>query len=110
MQDCYTPKGRHLTLADRKNIERWLKQGLSHRKVASLLAKAPQTIHNEVQRGQVRQQVRPGKFEMVYSAGFAQSQYEENHKRSVKQTTLTKELKTRIVHYMKQHYSPEKGD
>ena len=24
MQDYYTPKGKHLTLADRKNMERWL--------------------------------------------------------------------------------------
>lgn len=27
MQDYYTPKGNHLTLADRRNIERWLKEG-----------------------------------------------------------------------------------
>ncbi|OVE99815.1 hypothetical protein CAV53_08470, partial [Streptococcus mutans] len=27
----YTPKGKHLTLADRRHIERWLREGQSHR-------------------------------------------------------------------------------
>ncbi|EIQ81148.1 transposase IS1239 [Streptococcus canis FSL Z3-227] len=71
------------------------------------MAKAPQTIHNEVKRGQVRQQVRQGKYEQVYSADFAQEVYDNNRKRSVKQVTLTKELKEKIVHYIKQKYSPE---
>ena len=71
-QDYYTPKGKQLTLADRRVIERWLREGLSHREVARRLAKAPQTINNEVKRGQVSQQVRKGKFERVYSADFAQ--------------------------------------
>ncbi|MGG6823961.1 UNVERIFIED_CONTAM: IS30 family transposase, partial [Streptococcus canis] len=75
--------------------------------IARRLAKAPQTIHNEVKRGQVRQQVRQGKYEQVYSADFAQEVYDNNRKRSVKQMTLTKELKEKIVHYIKQKYSPE---
>ena len=41
MQDYYIPKGKHLTLADRRNIERGLREGHSHREVG----KAPQTIH-----------------------------------------------------------------
>ncbi|WP_019785909.1 helix-turn-helix domain-containing protein, partial [Streptococcus sobrinus] len=61
-------------------IERWLREGLSHREVARRLAKAPQTIHNEVKRGQVRQQVRKGKYELVYSADFAQEVYETGRK------------------------------
>ncbi|SQG18419.1 transposase IS1239 [Streptococcus sobrinus] len=88
-------------------IERWLREGLSHREVARQLAKAPQTINNEVKRGQVSQQVRKGKFEGVYSADFAQKVYENNRKHSVKQISLTKELKEKIVHYIKQKYSPE---
>ena len=107
MQDYYTPKGKQLTLADRRMIERWLREGLSHREVARRLAKAPQTINNEVKRGQVRQQVRKGKFEGGYSADFAQKVYENNRKHSVKQISLTKELKEKIVHYIKQKYSPE---
>ncbi|GAY71515.1 transposase, partial [Streptococcus canis] len=51
------------------------------------MAKAPQTIHNEVKRGQVRQQVRQGKYEQVYSADFAQDGYDNNRKRSVKQVS-----------------------
>ena len=61
MQNYYTPKSKHLTLTERRMIERWLQEGLSNREIARRLAKAPQTIHNEVKRGQVRQQVRKGK-------------------------------------------------
>ncbi|GAA0061369.1 IS30 family transposase [Streptococcus canis] len=71
------------------------------------MAKAPQTSHNEVKRGQVRQQVRQGKYEQVYSADVAQKVYDNNRKRSVKQMTLTKELKEKMTHYIKQKYSPE---
>ena len=107
MQDYYTPKGKHLTLADRRNIERWLKEGYSNREIARRLAKAPQTINNEVKRGQVRQQVRKGKFEVSYSADLAQKNYETNRKRSGKQASLTNALKAKIIHYLKQKYSPE---
>ena len=107
MQDYYTPKGKQLTLADRRNMERWLKEGLSNREIARRLAKAPQTINNEVKRGQVRQQVRKGKFEVSYSADLAQKSYDSNRKHSVKQSSLTREIKEKIVHYMNQKYSPE---
>ncbi len=88
-------------------IDRWLLEGQSNREIARRLAKAPQTIHNEVKRGQVRQQVRQGKYEQVYSADFAQKAYQNNRKRSVKQVSLTKELKEKMTHYIKQKYSPE---
>lgn len=107
MQDYYTPKGKHLTLTDRRNIERWLREGYSNREIARRLAKAPQTIHNEIKRGQVRQKVRQGKFELVYSTDYAQKVYENNRKRSVKPAKLTKALKDKILHYLKQKYSPE---
>ncbi len=96
-----------MTLAERRMIERWLQEGFSNREIARRLEKAPQTIHNEVKRGQVRQQVRKGKFEIIYSADFAQKTYQNNRKHSVKQTSLTKELKEKILHYIKQKYSPE---
>ncbi|WP_159305228.1 IS30 family transposase, partial [Streptococcus canis] len=107
MQDYYTPKSKQLTLTERRMIDRWLKEGQSNREIARRLAKAPQTIHNEVKRGQVRQQVRQGKYEQVYSADFAQEVYNNNRKRSVKQVSLTKELKEKMTHYIKQKYSPE---
>ncbi len=71
MQDYYTPKGDHLTLADSINIERWLKEGHSNREIARKLTKASQTIKNEAKLGQVRQQVRRRKLEVHYSADFA---------------------------------------
>ncbi|GGE30257.1 hypothetical protein GCM10011510_09350 [Streptococcus himalayensis] len=69
-------------------IERWLQEGILNREIVGRLAKAPQTIHNEVKRGQVRQQVRKGKFEMLYSADFTQEAYQNNRKHSVKQASL----------------------
>ena len=107
MQNNYTTKGKHLTIHDRRNIERWLGDGKSHREIARLLGKAPQTINNEVKRGMVLQQEGKGRFKKVYSADFAQANYEKNRKRSVKKLILTKELKEKILHYHKQKYSPE---
>lgn len=69
MQEHYTPKGKHLTIGERRLVERWKKEGKSNREIARLLGKAPQTIHNEIKRGQVRQQTKKGKFVLVYSAG-----------------------------------------
>ncbi|VJS53830.1 transposase-like protein, IS1239 [Streptococcus pneumoniae] len=55
MQDNYTTKAKHLTIDSRRLIERWKKEGKSNREIASLLGKAPQTIHTEIKRGTVRQ-------------------------------------------------------
>lgn len=51
--------------------------------------------------------MRKGKFEVVYSAEYAQLVYEQNRKRSVKTVALTKELKEKICHYLDQKVSPE---
>ncbi|ELU54787.1 hypothetical protein PCS8106_02230 [Streptococcus pneumoniae PCS8106] len=58
MQEHYTPKGKHLTIDNRRLIERWKNENKSNREIAGLLGKAPQTIHNEVKRGTTLQQVR----------------------------------------------------
>ncbi|WP_152164964.1 helix-turn-helix domain-containing protein, partial [Streptococcus pneumoniae] len=50
MQDNYTTKGKHLTIDSRRLIERWKKEGKSIREIASLLGKAPQTIHTKIKR------------------------------------------------------------
>ncbi len=62
MHTHYTPKGKHLTIENRRQIERWKGEGKSNREIARLLGKAPQTIHNEVIRGTTLQQVRKGRF------------------------------------------------
>ena len=107
MQDNYTTKGKHLTIDSRHLIERWKKEGKSNREIASLLGKAPQTIHTEIKRGTVRQCLGKGRFKEVYSADYAQQSYESNRKRSVKKASLTKELKEKILHYHNQKFSPE---
>ncbi|WP_142361778.1 helix-turn-helix domain-containing protein, partial [Streptococcus pneumoniae] len=98
MQDNYTTKAKHLTIDSRRLIERWKKEGKSNREFASLLGKAPQTIHTEIKRGTVRQCLGKGRFKEVYSADYAQQSYENNRKRSVKKSSLTKELKEKILH------------
>ncbi|ELU55122.1 hypothetical protein PCS8106_02135, partial [Streptococcus pneumoniae PCS8106] len=62
MQEHYTPKGKHLTIDNRRLIERWKNENKSNREIAGLLGKAPQTIHNEVKRGTTLQQVRKGLY------------------------------------------------
>lgn len=107
MQGCYTKLGKVLTIAERRLVERWKAEGHSHRQIAGLLGKVPQTINNEVKRGLVRQQVRRGTFELVYRADYAQAIYQENRAKSVRSVRLTKQLKARILHYWKQKYSSE---
>ena len=97
MQDNYTTKGKHLTIDSRCLIERWKKEGKSNREIASLLGKAPQTIHTEIKRGTVRQCLGKGRFKEVYSADYAQQSYESNRKYSVKKSSLTKELKEKLL-------------
>ncbi|HGJ9791715.1 TPA: IS30 family transposase [Streptococcus pneumoniae] len=108
MQDNYTTKAKHLTIDSRRLIERWKKEGKSNRENASLLGKAPQTIHTEIKRGTVRQCLGKGRFKEVYSADYAQQSYENNRKRSVKKSSLSKELKEKILHYHNQKFSPDK--
>ena len=55
MQINYTTKAKHLTIHSRRLIERWKNEEKSNREIASLLGKAPQTIHNEIKRGTVLQ-------------------------------------------------------
>ncbi|CYV11166.1 transposase-like protein%2C IS1239 [Streptococcus suis] len=93
MQEHYTPKGKHLTIDNRRLIERWKNGNKSNREIAGLLGKAPQTIHNEVKRGTTLQQVRKGLYKKVYSADYAQTVYQSNRKRSVKKLILTKEIR-----------------
>lgn len=107
MQNHYTTKAKHLTIDNRRLIERWKKEGKSNREIASLLGKDPQTIHTEIKRGTVLQCVGKGRFKEVYSADYAQQSYENNRKRSTKKSRLNKELKEKIHHYHNQKFSPE---
>ncbi len=108
MKNHYTTKAKRLTIDSRRLIERWKKEGKSNREIASLLGKAPQTIHTEIKRGTVRQCLGKGRFKEVYYADYAQQSYENNRKRSVKKSRLNKELKEKILHYHNQKFSPER--
>ena len=61
IQSHYTTKAKHLTIDSRRLIERWKKRK-SNREIASLLGKAPQTIHTEIKRGTARQCLGKGRF------------------------------------------------
>lgn len=107
MQDNYTTKGKYLTINSRRLIERWKKEGKSNREIASLLGKAPQTIHTEIKCGTVRKCLGKGRFKEVYYGDYAQQSYENNRKHSVKKSSLTKKLKEKILYYHNQKFSPE---
>lgn len=107
MQEHCTPKNTHLTLKERQLIEVWLSEGKSHRCIARLLCRSHQTINNEIKRGMVLQQLRPGLYRRVYKADYAHERYKENRKKSVKRIRLDKEMYRTIKHFMDNHYSPE---
>lgn len=101
-------RNKHLTLDDRHNIERWHRSGKSNREIARLLDKAPQTIHNEIKRGVVLQQVRKGRFKKMYSAEYAHSQYLNQRDKCGRKVSLDKETKETLVHFLTEmKYSPE---
>ena len=103
----YTAKAKHLRIHSRRLIERWKLEGKSNRGMVFLLGKASQTIHNEIKHGTVLQCLGKGRFKKIYSADYTQMLYETNQKLSVKKSTLTKELKQKILHYHNQKLSPE---
>ena len=107
MQKQYTPKGKHLTMDNRRLlIEKWKIEGKYNREIADLLGKAPQTINNEINRGvQPYNKCEKGVYKKVYSAEYAQTVYQTNRKRSVKMKSLTKEMKVGIstFHYWFHH-------
>ena len=55
-------KRQTFTIDSRRLIERWKKEGKSNREIASLLGKAPQTIHTQIKRGTVLQCLKKGRL------------------------------------------------
>ncbi|KYA52348.1 transcriptional regulator [Streptococcus pneumoniae] len=71
-----------------------------------ILVVQPQT-HTKIKRRTVRKCLGKGRFKEVYSADYAQQSYENNRKHSVKRSSVTKELKEKILHYHNQKFLPE---
>jgi len=91
-------KGKHLNLSERKMIEAWktIEKPLSNRAIATLLGRAPQTIHTEVKEGTIRQikrQTHNGIIydyaTFVYSADAGQANYEKARHNSRKPAKWT---------------------
>ena len=103
MQDNYTSKGKHLTELERQLIERWHnKEKLSNREIAYRLGRAPQTIHNEIQRGAIQL-----KYRTKYSAKIAQDRYKTLRTNSKRSTKLTAQLDEQISKAVKNKISLE---
>lgn len=78
------PKGHHLTAIERGEIFAMHKGGDSNRKIARYLGVCPQTINNELKRGQTRQVKKVNgqrQFFNRYAPELAQNRYEENRRR-----------------------------
>ena len=80
----YTPepikrqRGEHLKLDDRGKIETLYKQGWSMREIAKFVGCSPQTVSNELKRGEILYKRKaPG-----YSSRLGQQRYQENRQRS----------------------------
>lgn len=96
-------RGKHLTFPERVLIERWHnKDKLSNREIAYRLGKAPQTIHNEIQRGTVQL-----KRKTKYSAKTAQESYETLRTHSKRSTKLTSQLDEEISEAVRNKVSLE---
>lgn len=104
--NCNT-KHKHLTIELRKLIEKWKKERKSNREIAKLLGKSPQTINNEIKRGSVIQRTSYGKLKKMYKADFAQLIYDKNKKRCGRRLKVPFEIRDKILHFLKQKYSPE---
>lgn len=74
-------KGQHLTEIERGKIAAWHTEGVSNRQIAKRIGVAPQTIHNEMKRGNLKQvKLVNGKkrFFSAYNAELAQNVYQSN--------------------------------
>lgn len=108
------PKGHHLTLKERGNIEAYFNHdGYSRRKIASLLSVSPQTINNEIRRGLVtNKQLVNGKevFFQVYVAELAEQRYHENRKvchRPCKFLQVAAFLAFFVEHFKRDGWAPD---
>ena len=77
-------KGTHLSYQERCHIQILKKEAYSHRAIAKLLGRSPQTIHNEVKRGSVTQrkhQKQKGKIYdyayTIYDADAGKAHYDQ---------------------------------
>ena len=77
-------KGKHLSYAERCQIEVLKKEDYSNRQIAGVLERVPQTIHNEIKRGtitQLKRQKQKDKvydyYDSVYSADAGQAHYDK---------------------------------
>ncbi|MDO4635096.1 MAG: helix-turn-helix domain-containing protein [Streptococcus sp.] len=103
MQDNDTSKGEHLTESERHLIERWHnKEKLSNQEITYRLGRAPQTIHNEIQRGGVKL-----KYKTKYSAKISQERYKNLRTNSKCSTKLTSQLDEQISKAVKNNISLE---
>ncbi|WP_183541321.1 IS30 family transposase [Lactovum miscens] len=103
MQDYSNTKGKHLTLIERRQIERWHnKDKLSNRRIAQLLNKAPQTINNELRQGKVHL-----KIKTKYSAAVAQASYNTSRRHCGRPSKFTKVLNVLISKGVREKLSLE---
>lgn len=77
-------KGKHLSYAERCQIEVLKREDYLNRQIAGVLERAPQTIHNEIKRGtitQLKRQKQNGKvydyYDPIYSADAGQAHYDK---------------------------------
>lgn len=76
-------KGKHLTEIERGKIATLHQAGVSNRQIAKQIGVAPQTIHNEIKRGQLKQVKKINgqlHYSHQYQPEYAQNRYERKRK------------------------------
>lgn len=100
-------KNKHLTIAERKLIQKWNKEKKSNREIARLLGRSHQTINNELKRGKVVLRNSYGKEKLLYDPQFSQNKYNDNKKKCGRKVRVNYIIRDKILHFLKQKYSPE---
>lgn len=90
----------HLTLVQRYQIESYRNVGISISEIANYLGKDKSVVSREIRRNADQ---RSGS----YKAALADKKAQSRHKDKFKKITLTTEVETNILYYLRKDYSPE---
>ena len=102
--------GKHLTLNDRKFIEKMLKQKISVAVIADTLGVHRSTVYREIKKGSYTRVYTSGKYSrnsVIYDYQIGQRVYETNRKKCIRPLKLTGKYIYEIEKLLLNKYSPE---
>lgn len=100
-------KGQHLTAFERGKISAWHSEGISNRQIAKRIGVAPQTIHNEIKRGSLKQVKKINGhccYYSRYNAEYAQNRYIQKRKNSCRKEKFS-QVRDFLAYFVQQFKS-----